>query len=796
MKHLRQLNFTLWLAALLPVMTVMPVSAQEVTIKGIKYYCEPDSDIAYVMRGEDSLKGDIIIPETIVHKDKTYKVKKIKEYAFSKLKRITSVTIPDAITEIDCAAFSYCTGLKSAILGNSIKTLEYGTFSNCTAMTSVTIGKSINTINRSFTNCQKLEEIHISDIAAWCNITCDNKLYVEEYKTDNPINIAHAIYADDELITDLVIPNTTEQIKSGIFARCKSLKTVTIPNSVTKIEKYAFYECNNINTVTIGNSVNEIGAYAFACDNLSTVYCACKTPPTIQTWTIGSNNVYIGKSQTIRDAFTNYDATLYVPTGSKQLYSEHPIWGKFKEIIESEAFGQNDGNAVAVDGVEYYRISGTETAMARKAPDCNGDVTILESVDINGTPCTVTRLCTNAFTDCNSVTSIKIPDTVTTIGDYAFKGCGNLKAVTLGNSITEIRNTFFKECRALESLTIGKSVQSIESYSFNDCESLKEVHISDLDAWYNIKFYDMTSNPLAYGHYLYLNDRLITDLVIPESLKTINDFTFNGCYSLNSIKFHDTFKYIGIGAFSNCIGLTSVTFGKSIEYVQNYAFSYCKSLTTIEFPDSDTSNILGDGAFSNCTGLKSVTFGKSIHDIGFDTFSYCKNLTTVEIPDWITSIHCGAFDHCELKTIILGKSVRDIGYDAFCHNTLPTGEPTIKTIYCLPETPPRVYLYEDISICTFDNYDATLYVPEGCYYDYLYEEPWGRFRKIIELGGDSGAQSIESDGESLPTEYYNMSGVKVATAAPGESPGESPAGLPAGIYITRCGDKTSKVVIR
>lgn len=790
MKHLRQLNFTLWLAALLPVMTVMPVSAQEVTIKGIKYYCEPDSDIAYVMRGEDSLKGDIIIPETITYKDKSYKVKKIKEYAFSKLKRITSVTIPDAITEIDCAAFSYCTGLKSAILGNSIKTLEYGTFSNCTAMTSVTIGKSINTINRSFTNCQKLEEIHISDIAAWCNITCDNKLYVEEYKTDNPINIAHAIYADDELITDLVIPNTTEQIKSGIFARCKSLKTVTIPNSVTKIEKYAFYECNNINTVTIGNSVNEIEAYAFACDNLSTVYCACKTPPAIQSWTIGSTNAYIGLFKKIQDAFTNYDATLYVPIGCKQSYSAHPIWAKFKEIIESESLVQNDGNTVAIDGVEYYRISGTETAMARKAPDCNGDVTILESVDINGTPCTVTRLCTNAFTDCNSVTSIKIPDTVTTIGDYAFKGCGNLKAVTLGNSITEIRNTFFKECKALESLTIGKYVETIESYSFDDCASLNELHIPDLEAWCKIPFYDSTSNPLAYAHNLYLNDQLITNLVIPESIKSIYYPTFTGCYSLKSIKFHDTFTNIENGAFCNCIGLTSVTFGKSISDVATYAFSYCKNLTTVEFPDSDTSISIVLGAFYNCTGLTSVNFGNSVVDVGDEAFSHCKNLTTIRFPDSVKSIGRWAFSHCGLTTVIFGKSLSSIGFDAFCNNTLPTGENSLNTIYCLSETPPEAYFYDEYS--AFDNYNATVYVPEGCYYDYLCEEPWGRFREIIEIGGGSEANSIESDGESLPIDYYTLSGVKVATVAPGETP----SGLPGGVYITRCGSRTAKTVIR
>ena len=106
-------------------------------------------------------------------------------------------------------------------------------------------------------------------------------------------------------------------------------------------------------------------------------------------------------------------------------------------------------------------------------------------------------------------------------------------------SVTSISSHAFHSCRSLTSITIPSSVTSIESAAFYGCTSLTAVHITDLVAWCNIMFYTggytNTTNPLCYAHHLYLNGQEIKDLVIPNNVTSIKDYTFCGCSSLTSI---------------------------------------------------------------------------------------------------------------------------------------------------------------------------------------------------------------------------------------------------------------------
>lgn len=83
----------------------------------------------------------------------------------------------------------------------------------------------------------------------------------------------------------------------------------------------------------------------------------------------------------------------------------------------------------------------------------------------------------NAFTCCDSLTSVIIPNGVTSIGDFAFSGCDSLTSVTIPNSVTSIGDFAFSDCGELTSIIIPGSVTHIGVSAFEDCASLESVTV-------------------------------------------------------------------------------------------------------------------------------------------------------------------------------------------------------------------------------------------------------------------------------------------------------------------------------
>ena len=134
--------------------------------------------------------------------------------------------------------------------------------------------------------------------------------------------------------------------------------------------------------------------------------------------------------------------------------------------------------------------------------------------------------------------AIVIPETVTYDG--------------ITYSVTSISSSAFSGCSGLTSITIPNSVTSIGYDAFYRCSGLKEVHINDIVAWCSINFNSSYANPLYYAHNLYLNNKLITELVIPNGVTSIKNNAFEGCSGLTSITIPNSVTSIGQEAFDGC----------------------------------------------------------------------------------------------------------------------------------------------------------------------------------------------------------------------------------------------------
>ena len=271
------------------------------------------------------------------------------------------------------------------------------------------------------------------------------------------------------------------------------------------------------------------------------------------------------------------------------------------------------------------------------------------------------------YNDYNEYTgSVVIPESVTYNGNTY--------------SVTSIGRSAFDGCTGLTSITIPNSVTSIGDWAFDDCSGLKEVHISDLAAWCRIDFSHEYSNPLLYAHNLYLNGELVTDLVIPNSVTSIENYAFSGCSGLTSITIPNSVTSIGSSAFSGCSGLTSITIPNSVTSIGSSAFSGCSGLTSIEIPNSVTS--IENYAFSGCTSLKELRIenGEGTLSLGYNTYEYDNDgeglfydcpLETLYLGrnlSYNTGSHCGYspfYNIDTLASVTIGKNVTTIGSYAF-----------------------------------------------------------------------------------------------------------------------------------
>lgn len=148
----------------------------------------------------------------------------------------------------------------------------------------------------------------------------------------------------------------------------------------------------------------------------------------------------------------------------------------------------------------------------------------------------------------------------------------------------------------------------------------------------------------------YVNGFLVT---------TIGDRSFANNKTITSVTLPNSVKSIEEKAFRGCTNLQSISLGTSLETIGNDAFRLCENLASIEIPNSVYE--IGENAFYQCVSLRSVVLPTSLKAIRTGLFSQCGNLESVEIPNSVEVIETWAFMYCEsLKSITIPSSVVSI----------------------------------------------------------------------------------------------------------------------------------------
>ena len=248
-----------------------------------------------------------------------------------------------------------------------------------------------------------------------------------------------------------------------------------------------------------------------------------------------------------------------------------------EEVWSTEVTDEDWKNAVKDEfGVEYSK----DWKRLLKAPESlSGKYSIRKGVKVIGN---------GAFYLCKSLTSINIPNSVTTIGDLAFYCCRSLTSITIPSSVVII---------------IGNSFYGWHGILNNES---KAFIYED-----NVLFNKNKTTLIAYR-------AKKTNYTIPNSVTTIGDHAFSGCYSLTSINIPNSVTTIEDSAFWGCYSLTSINIPNSVRTIGKHAFLRCHSLTSITIPNSVTT--IEYGAFCYCINLPSHIKSDIIQRFGEKVF--------------------------------------------------------------------------------------------------------------------------------------------------------------------------------
>lgn len=427
--------------------------------------------------GEDAFR-DCNSLESVIFENTV--LEKISDGAFWGCSALSSIALPDSVTEIERNAF-FETGLRNIQLPEKLTLIGGGAFCNCKNLKQVQLPPQLKELGEgAFFNCENLAQIQLPSQL--------NKLGGDAFR-------------DCTSLDKIDIPAGLKQIESATFCNT-GLTSVTLHEGLTKIEDWAFHDCLKLKKIRIPKSVTDIGELALGIrynmgngaeevipggftvegytgsaaeryvkrmhqsENLYHVFFKDVKFVSIGGQTAAVTNISKTKISALKTrAFTGKPLTqaLTITYGGKKLVNGRDYtltWKNNKNIgtasVTIKGKGKYNGsvtkkfritvqkNAVYTVSRLKYKISSADTSgkgtvvftgatdkAARKA------LTIPTTVKIGGKSFRVTAIGTSAMSGAKKLTTVKIGANIMTVGAKAFYGCSKLSNVTIfGTKLT------------------------------------------------------------------------------------------------------------------------------------------------------------------------------------------------------------------------------------------------------------------------------------------------------------------------------------------------------------------------
>lgn len=357
------------------------------------------------------------------------------------------------------------------------------------------------------------------------------------------------------------------------YALKDSITEIKIEEGVTGLGNWAFSYLTNVVKANIPASITSLGDHIFRGD----------TALTTVEWASGFNAPVITDTDSKDDTYTGN----YVPTS---MFDGCTSLGSGEEL--------SAWLPVSFTGVGCAAFRGTQFTV-----DFDGwnALNYIGAYGFAGMPNLV------SFT-----LSTKIPLGLRGGASNAFNSSG-LKSLTVADGISEIPSGLCNGCEQLSSVALADFVTTIATNAFFNTKALKEIDLKNVQTINSYAFWGSG----------------LTALVLPESVKTVENRAFEACTSL-----------------------TKVTIKAAELTLENRnTFAGCSSLSTVVTSADSKINLLNASAFGPDTTVyaqapvESIEINGTVDTLNFSALSSLKSLTINGKNTWYGNILPSGFEN-------------------------------------------------------------------------------------------------------------------------------------------------------
>ncbi len=475
-------------------------------IKFANYSANPMCVASDLYLGENKLGDSVNIPAG---------TQKIGEFAFVGLESLTSVTIPESVTEIGYRAFkdAFKAGERGQVNITNLQkwcAIEFSVggedVGECSA-NPISLGADLVLNGNTVSGAQ---DFGAYDISAYAFYGYDQI----EAVTSAAQNVGRYAFANCAKLKQATLDSAVA-IQAGLFAGCKTLDAISI-SAANAIGASAFEGCEALASINIPASVISVGEEAFAdCTALASVAGA--------------------------DGLTKVGESAFFNT-------------KLFELSQTETFEQ------VYVGKVFVGLKGAKS----------GNIQLEFRTD-------TVAIADGALANYANITSVKCPASMKYIGKNALRYTeivtSKLAEIDLCE-VEEIGEQAFAGNAALRVIQLPSTLQKVGKNAFFGCSQIAGVYIEDIQALLNIQFANAQANPLAISHTLYFGTydadateqpQAVTSLVIPDGVQKIGAYAFYGLNKVTNVILPTSLETIETGAFENCSALRYVYYAGESE---------------------------------------------------------------------------------------------------------------------------------------------------------------------------------------------------------------------------------------